>query len=110
MTNIAKDISDRDDFHQTLDGLAREGARRLIMAALEAEVACYVARLHHERDEQGHALVVCNGKAQARNVTVGSGTISIEAPRVNDKRVVDGKRQKFTSAILPPYLERSKNV
>jgi transposase-like protein len=34
----------------------------------------------------------------------------IEAPRVNDKRVVEGARQKFTSEILPPYLRRSKSV
>jgi len=29
---------------------------------------------------------------------------------VNDRRVVDGERQKFTSEILPPYLRRSKAV
>ena len=32
------------------------------------------------------------------------------APRVNDKREVDGERQRFVSRILPPYLRRSKNV
>ena len=36
--------------------------------------------------------------------------MTIEAPRVNDKREVDGQRQNFTSAILPPYLRRSQNV
>lgn len=46
------------------------------------------------------ALVVRNGHAQSRNVTVGAGTIAIEAPRVNDKRVVNGEKQKFTSQIL----------
>ncbi len=43
-------------------------------------------------------------------MTVGSGTLSVRAPRVNDQRVVDGVRQKFTSEILPPYLRRSKAV
>jgi hypothetical protein len=43
-------------------------------------------------------------------VTVGSGTLTVRAPRVNDERVVDGTRQKFTSEILPPYLRRSKAV
>jgi len=94
----------------TLDGLAREGARRMLVEALEAEVSAYVARYRHERDEHGHALVVRNGTANPRNVTVGSGTITVEAPRINDKRVVGGQRQKFTSEILPPYLRRSKNV
>ena len=29
---------------------------------------------------------------------------------MNDRRVVDGVRQKFTSAILPPYVRRSPRV
>src|SRR5262249_25492093 len=90
--------------------LAREGARRMIAAALETEVEDYIARHREERDTDGHALVVRNGKARARGLTVGSGTMAIEAPRVNDKRVVDGERQKFTSKILPPSLRRSPNV
>jgi hypothetical protein len=49
-------------------------------------------------------MVVRNGKARPRQVTVGSGTIEIQAPRVNDRRVdEEGNRQRFTSAILPPY-------
>lgn len=95
---------------RTLDELAREGARRMLEQALQAEVMEYVERHRGERDERGRALVVRNGYAEERRVTVGSGTIPIQAPRVNDKRVIDGERQKFTSAILPPYLRRSKNV
>jgi len=40
---------------QTLDELAREGARRMIAVALEAEVAQYVETLRHFRDENGQA-------------------------------------------------------
>ena len=93
-----------------LDELAREGARRMLRWALEAEVAEYIGQHRDARDEQGRALVVRNGHAEERKVTVGSGTIPIRAPRVNDKRVIDGERQRFTSEILPPYLRRSKNV
>lgn len=94
----------------TLDDLAREGARRMIAAALEVEVEEYVERHREERDEHGHALVVRNGRAKPRGVTVGSGTVEVKAPRVNDKRVVDGERQRFTSKILPPYMRRSPKV
>jgi len=93
-----------------LDALAREGARRMILAALEVEVEEYRQQHREIRDSQGHALVVRNGQARPRRLTLGAGTITIAAPRVNDRRVLHGTRQKFTSAILPPYLRRSPQV
>jgi len=94
----------------SLDDLAREGARRMIATALTVEVEDYVGRYAGERDERGHALVVRNGVARPRGVTLGAGTIEVHAPRVNDKRIVDGERQRFTSRILPPYVRRSPKV
>src|SRR3989442_13459356 len=82
----------------------------MIAAALQIEVEDYVARFRDERDAMGHALVVRNGTARPRPVTTGVGPLTIAAPRVNDRRVVDGGRQKFTSAILPPYVRRSPRV
>ena len=94
-----------------LDELAREGARRMIAAALRAEADEYVERFGVERDEDGHRLVVRNGRARERRVTIGSGTIPIKAPRVNDKRIdEDGERQRFSSRILPAYARRSPKV
>ncbi len=94
-----------------LEEIARDGARRMLMTALDAEVAEYVDAHHDERDENGYALVVRNGRAKARTVVTGSGTIGVEAPRVNDRRVDDdGERQRFTSKILPPYMRRSPKV
>lgn len=95
----------------SLDDLAREGARRMLVSALEAEVRAYLDRHRCARDEHGHALVVRNGKARPRQVTLGAGTIEVAAPRVNDRRTdADGRRQRFTSAILPPYMRRSPKV
>jgi putative transposase len=94
----------------TLDDLAREGARRMIAAALQLEAAAYVTRCREARDECGHALVVRNGTARPRPVTTGVGPLTIAAPRVNDRRVLDGVRQKFTSVILPPYVRRSPRL
>ena len=91
---------------QDLDGLAREGARRMLSVALELEVEAYLAKHADARDERGHALVVRNGKARARKVTVGSGTLEVQAPRVHDRR--PGRR--FTSRILPPWMRRSPKV
>ena len=94
----------------SLDELAREGARRMLVAALEAEVADYVARFGEARDARGHAEVVRNGHGQVRKVTVGAGTLEVRAPRVDDRRVMDGAKQTFRSRILPPYVRRSPKV
>lgn len=94
----------------TLDEIAREGARRMLVTALEAEVATYIEAHHDARDENGCALVVRNGKGRERQVTMGSGAVRVRAPRVNDKRHVDGEKQRFTSQILPPYMRRSPKV
>jgi len=83
----------------------------MLAAALEAEVAAYLERYRDERDERGHALVVRNGRARPRKITAGeAGRSRSQAPRVNDRRVVDGERQRFTSRILPPYMRRSPKV
>jgi putative transposase len=96
----------------TLDELAREGARRILVSALEREVAAYLEQHQGELDEQGHRLVVRNGKAQQRRVTLGAGTVQVQAPRVDDRRVDEEgqRRQRFASQILPPYMRRSPKV
>jgi len=98
------------DFASDLDEIAREGARRMLAQALEAEVADYIAR-NQARDENGRAKVVRNGKARPRKVTLGSGTIEVRAPRVDDRREAeDGSRRRFRSQILPPYMRRPPKV
>ena len=92
---------------QSLDELAWEGARRMIAAALEAEVEQYVESLRHLRDENGHALVVHNGKSHhERTIHMGAGSIKVQAPRVDDRR----PEHAFTSKILPPYMRRSPRL
>jgi putative transposase len=91
---------------RSLDELAREGARRMIAAALELEVEEYIEKLRHLRDENGHALVVRNGKAEPRTVSLGAGPVEFQAPRVDDRR----SDHRFTSRILPPYMRRSPRL
>jgi putative transposase len=94
-----------------LDEIARVGARRMLMAALEAEADDYVDRYREAHDESGRALVVHNGRAQARKLTLGAGTVELKAPRVNDRRRDEqGQRLRFSSRILPPYMRRSPKV
>ena len=102
-------VGEDDEGQITLDGLAREGARRIIAASLEAKVGEYIAGFAGEVGEDGNRLVVRNGHARERRVTVGSRTLPIRAPRVNDKRIDEDirERRRFGSKILPAYAKRS---
>ncbi|MEU0119750.1 IS256 family transposase [Streptomyces bobili] len=110
LTVVNDDGSTRDG--SLIDEIVREGARRMLAAAREAEVDAYVAELISERDEQGHRLVVRNGHHQPRKVTTASGVIEVKAPRVNDKRMdaATGERKRFSSAILPPWARKSPKI
>ncbi|MDQ2761840.1 MAG: transposase, partial [Actinomycetota bacterium] len=113
MTNIRTLPVDggNEEITVALDELAREGARRMIAAALRAEADEYVESFSDELCEDGHRLVVRNGRARQRKVTIGSGTIPVRAPRINDKRIDEvGERQRFSSRILPAYARRSPKV
>ena len=96
----------------TLDELVAEGARRMLAAALEAEVDAYVSSLVDEVDEHGRRLVVRNGHAEPRSLVTGAGPLEVRAPRVNDRRVdeVTGERMRFRSSILPPWARKSPKV
>jgi transposase-like protein len=94
-----------------IDEIVRDGARRMLAAALEAEVAAYVAAHVDEVDEDGRRLVVRNGHARARQVVTGAGAVQVLAPRVNDKRLDEtGARRRFASAILPAWCRKSPKV
>ena len=84
------------DGSSLLDEIVREGARRMLAAALEAEVEAYIAELARERDPQGRRLVVRNGHAQPRKVMTSAGAVEVRSPRVNDKRTdpVIGEREQ----------------
>ncbi len=113
MLRLVEKAVEREEGNErsTLDELAREGARQMLQKALEVEVTAYVEGRAEERDDRGYALVVRNGKARARKVTTGAGTLEVRAPRVDDRRRDEhGARQRFTSHILPPYMRRSPKV
>jgi len=111
MHRLHQNEESREELTLDLDEIARAGARRMLAEALEAEVQDYLQAARGQRDENGHALVVRNGHAREREVLCGAGSVTLKAPRVNDKRVDEnGNRQRFKSVILPPYMRRSPKV
>jgi transposase-like protein len=117
LTVVKQDGSAREDATalpppSLIDEIVREGARRMLAVALEAEVAAYVGQFVDERDDAGHRLVVRNGRAAPRQVLTSAGAIDVHAPRVNDKRIdeASGERKRFSSAILPAWCRRSPKI
>ncbi len=95
-----------------LDALVRDGARQMLAAALQAEVAAYIDAHVDQVDEHGQRLVVRNGYHAEREVATAAGAVPVRAPRVNDKRTdeVTGERRRFSSAILPAWARKSPQV
>ncbi len=95
-----------------LDEVVRDGARAMLAAALQAEVAAYIDAFADQVDQDSHRLVVRNGYHAAREVTTAAGAVPVRAPRVNDKRTDEntGERARFSSAILPAWARKSPKV
>jgi transposase-like protein len=95
-----------------IDQLVREGARRMLAEALQAEVDAYIAQFTGERDENGRRLVVRNGSHEPREVLTSAGAVEVTVPRVNDKRIDPGtgERMRFSSAILPPWARKTPKI
>jgi putative transposase len=112
MLSVVVDDQARAELTLDLDELFREGARRMLAVALEAEVEAYIAGHAELVDEDGHRLVVRNGHAPARTITTGVGQVEVVRPRVDDRRVdpASGQRVQFHSGLLPRWCRRSPKV
>ena len=85
-----------------LEEIIREGARKLLQAAVEQEVSTYIEMFKELKDERGKRMVVRHGFLPERALLTGIGRVTVKQPRVRDKR--EGK--SFTSTILPRYMRR----
>lgn len=89
-----------------LEELLRQGAQQMLQQAIENEVTEYLERHAGQRDEQGHRLIVRNGRLPQRQIMTPTGTVQIHQPRVHDQR----PGHKFVSRLLPPYLRRTPSL
>ena len=90
-----------------LTEVLRQGAQRLLAHAIEAEIAMLLAQYADRHDPQGRQAVVRNGYLPAPEVQTGIGAVRVKVPRVRDR---SGAGIQFHSALLPPYIRRSKSL
>ena len=93
-----------------LDDIIHEGARRMLQAAIDAEVDAFIETHQHRRDEAGRRLVVKNGSLPAREILTGAGAIKVKQGRVRDNAAASADRVQFTPSVLPAYLRRTDAI
>jgi len=101
--------STRTTSKDVLTDILRDGAQRLLAVAVVAEADRWIEERKEHVDEEGHRQVVRNGYLPERTIQTGVGPVNVKQPRVRDRRN-EGAREKFTSAILPPYLRKTKSI
>ena len=99
-----------DSTTDAITAVLQRGARRLLAAALDAEVDAFLARYADVRDGDGHRAVVRNGHLPEREVQTGIGSVPVKQPRVRVRASADAEVPRFTSKILPPYLRRTRSI
>jgi putative transposase len=90
--------------------ILRQGARSLISQALEIELGIFLNQYKDLRDQMGLQRIVRNGYLPERYIQTGIGPVSIKVPRIRDRHQKASKRIHFSSAILPPYLRKTRSM
>lgn len=107
-TSIEQDLSPVSIHCKTnpLEEIIRQGARQLLQTALDAEVEQIRELFKEQKDENGRQRVVRNGYRPQREIVSGAGPLPVRPPRLRDR----AGKERFTSALLPPYLRRVPSV
>ncbi len=95
-----------------LTEIAREGAQRMLAAALKAEADCFVEMFSHERLPDGRQRVVRHGVGPERVIQTGIGPIAVQRQKVRDRAadVSAPEKIRFSSNILPRWARRSRSL
>lgn len=94
-----------------LTEIARDGARRMLAAALRAEADAFVAQHAEEVLPDGRQRVVRHGYGPERSFQTGIGALDVRRPKVRDRAAGPAdEKVRFSSAILPKWARRSRSL
>ena len=101
-----------DSVEDPLTEIAREGARRMLAAALQAEVEAFVEKFCEERLPDGRQRIVRHGYGPERVIQTGIGALEVRRPKVRDRaaKAESGEKVRFSSHILPRWARRSRSL
>ena len=97
-----------EQINDALTEVLRDGAARLLAAAIEAEVEAHLAAYKDLKLPDGRQRIVRHGSLPERDVQTGIGAVKVKARRVRDRGDQNGEKICFQSSILPKYLRRTK--
>lgn len=88
-----------------LTEMLREGAGKLIVEAVEAELEELLAHFADRRTGDGRAAVVRNGYLPEREIQTGIGPVTVRIPKIRSR---NGTPVTFNSALVPPYVRKTR--
>jgi len=109
--SIVVSLRQPETIEDPLTAILRSGARRLLAQAIEAEADAFLAAMKAERLPDGRERIVRHGHGPERQVQTGIGPVEVQRAKLRDRGACgDGKRIRFTSAILPRWARRTRNL
>ncbi len=101
-----------DEIDDPLTCVLRDGARRLLAQAIEAEVEAFLTVMKDERLSDGRARLVRHGHGPQRTIQTGLGPVPVRRAKLRDRGAAEAGAEgiTFTSAILPKWARRTRSL
>jgi putative transposase len=113
MTSDTKVVALRqpDEMDDPLTAVLRNGARRLLAQAVEAEAEAFLAEMQSLRLPDGRERLVRHGHGPERLMQTGIGPVAVQRVKVRDRGAPSAaERVRFTSALLPRWARRTRSL
>ena len=94
-----------NEVQDVLEAYVQEGARKILMAAVEEEVNEFLGRFRYQRSREFRGYR--NGYLPAREITIGFGAVEVRRPRVAQVPP-EVSPQGFRSQIVKRYERASE--
>lgn len=91
--------------------ILRNGARKMLSEALEAEIESFLYQYKDLRDANGLQRITGNGHLPEREIQTGIGPVPVKVPRARDREPNEKSGPiHFRSSIIPPYLRKTRSM